>query len=288
MSGQVNYYMSTWVKNTNSFRNLLNTSKGRDKCAQFIQYVAGVYIACMRQSDNPEIHELVRQKKEPSFNRVKKLEGNISNGRKIFRLALWLNEISEIENLIKNTKMNKILRILKIISTFCSLFYYVADNAVWLAGLDFISPRVRNLKWKQLKNTCSLWKTILELFISLFIISLKTQQERVIKAKLAAHSHKTVQLDTEQYVLVRELMILRREIAFHLCEFFIYSARMWMLTKALKLPGSSWLSEVFVACCGLFQSGMQVFKGLRGKKHFHKLTIEDVKQKTQKKQEEQA
>ena len=27
------YYISSWVKNTNSFRNLLNTSKGRDKCA---------------------------------------------------------------------------------------------------------------------------------------------------------------------------------------------------------------------------------------------------------------
>mmetsp|Transcript_33314 Transcript_33314/g.43888 ORF Transcript_33314/g.43888 Transcript_33314/m.43888 type:complete len:150 (+) Transcript_33314:174-623(+) len=33
---------------------------------------------------------------------------------------------------------------------------------------------------------------------------------------------------------------------------------------------------------------MQVFKGLRGKKHFHKLTVEDVKEKTQKKQEEEA
>lgn len=25
------YYISSWIKNTNSFRNLLNTSKGRDK-----------------------------------------------------------------------------------------------------------------------------------------------------------------------------------------------------------------------------------------------------------------
>jgi len=53
-------------------------------------------------------------------------------------------------------------------------------------------------------------------------------------------------------VLVRELMILRRELAFHTCEFLIYFARMMMLTKALTLPGSSWLSPVFVACCGLF------------------------------------
>ena len=33
MQGITKYYISTWVKNTNSFRNLLNTSKGRDKCA---------------------------------------------------------------------------------------------------------------------------------------------------------------------------------------------------------------------------------------------------------------
>ena len=91
-----------------------------------------------------------------------------------------------------------------------------------------------------------------------------------------------VQLDTNQYVLVRELMILRRETVFHKCEFSIYLARMFLLTSALKLPGSDWLRPVFVAFCGLYQSGMQVFKSMRGKKHFHKLTIEDVKAKSAK------
>ena len=167
------YVISSWVKNTNSFRNLLNTSKGRDKCAQFIQYTASLYIACMRTSDDKEIYELVKQRKEPSVNRAKKLESNISNGRKIFRLLLWLNEISEIENLVKNKKMNPGLRILKIASTFCSFFYYIADNWVWLAGLEFTSPRIFKYKWKQIKNTFSLWKTILELIISVYNIILK-------------------------------------------------------------------------------------------------------------------
>lgn len=63
---------------------------------------------------------------------------------------------------------------------------------------------------------------------------------------------------------------------------------MFLLTSALKLPGSDWLRPVFVAGCGLFQSGMQVFKSMRGKKHFHKLTIEDVQARSQKKQEEEA
>lgn len=144
----------------------------------------------MRTSDDPKIAELVKLKKEPSLNRAKKLEGNISNGRKIFRLLLWLNEISEIENLVKNKKMNKQLRILKIVSTICSCIYYFADNCVWLGGLGFISPRIYSMKWKQLKNMCSLSKTIMELIISVYTICLKLRQERTIKAKLEVHSRK--------------------------------------------------------------------------------------------------
>lgn len=91
---------------------------------------------------------MVLQKKEPTVNRIKKLENNISNGRKIFRLLLWLNEISEIENLINNKKMNKVLRILKICSTCCSFLYYIADNSVWLAGMGFMKTTIFKYKWK--------------------------------------------------------------------------------------------------------------------------------------------
>ena len=83
-------------------------------------------------------------------------------------------------------------------------------------------------------------------------------------------------------------MILRREIKFHEVEAMIYLSRMFLLQQALKLPMSSYLSPVFVATCGLFQSGMQVFKSMRGKKHFHKLTFEDVKAKSKAKLEEEA
>jgi len=81
-------------------------------------------------------------------------------------------------------------------------------------------------------------------------------------------------------------MILRRERVFNICEFLIYMARMVLLTSALKLPFSKWLDPILVSSCGLFQSGMQLFKQMRGKKHFHKLTIEDVQARSLKKQEE--
>ena len=102
----------------------------------------------MRTSDDKEIYNLVKDRKSPSVNKAKKLESNISNGRKIFRLLLWLNEISEIENMINNKKMDRILRLLKICSLSCSFFYYIADNAVWLAGMSFTKPTILNYKWK--------------------------------------------------------------------------------------------------------------------------------------------
>ena len=44
------FYFSLWTKNTNSFRNLLNTSKGRDKFCQLLQYTANFYVTCMKES----------------------------------------------------------------------------------------------------------------------------------------------------------------------------------------------------------------------------------------------
>ena len=66
--------------------------------------------------------ELVKQKKEPTVVRAKLLENNISNGRKIFRLFLWLNEITLLEETIKSKKLKKEVKFLKIISL---LFTYL-------------------------------------------------------------------------------------------------------------------------------------------------------------------
>lgn len=46
-----------------------------------------------------------RAGKIASLKKVKKFESNISNGRKIFRLALWLNEIDGMHEILNNTKL---------------------------------------------------------------------------------------------------------------------------------------------------------------------------------------
>jgi hypothetical protein len=88
--------------------------------------------------------------------------------------------------------------------------------------------------------------------------------------------------DSEQYVLIRNLIILRRECRFYMIEASIYLLRFVLLTSSLKLIGHSVLHPIFVSFCGLAQSTCTVFKSMKGKKDFYKLTIEDVEAKKRK------
>ena len=97
---------------------------------------------------------LVKERKNESVNKAKKFESSISNGRKIFRLLLFLNELAELNELIKVKKGETLMRVLKIISTCCSFIYYLTDNIVYLANLSFVSKTVpmSAIKWKDIKN----------------------------------------------------------------------------------------------------------------------------------------
>lgn len=138
----------------------------------------------MRESQ--EYGKLVREKKNPSVNKAKKFESSISNGRKIFRLLLFLNELAELNELVKAKHWETPMRILKIISTSCSFIYYLTDNIVYLSNLDFVSPLVptTRIKWKDIKNRFSLTKTVLEVVIAVYSVYLKRKKEQSIKADL--------------------------------------------------------------------------------------------------------
>ena len=90
-----------------------------------------------------------------------------------------------------------------------------------------------------------------------------------------------MQPDTTWYVLVRNLVISRRETIFAKVESAIYLARMFLLTYSLKLPGHTFLQPIFISLCGLFQASCAVFKSMKGKKPFKVLKIEDIQKKQQ-------
>lgn len=151
-----NNKLDVFVQNSRSFRNLLNTSKGRDKFCQLLQYNAHLYMTCMRHSE--EYADIKDQ--FPSYKKAKVFESQVSNGRKIFRLLLWLNEISEIHNIINSDKLTLNLKILKTISACFSFIYYFTDNIVWLSKIGFLSKYVplskrllgRDIKWGKIKD----------------------------------------------------------------------------------------------------------------------------------------
>lgn len=78
-------------------------------------------------------------------------------------------------------------------------------------------------------------------------------------------------------MIMRNLILIRRKIRFHQIEVFIYMMRMIMLIFSLKLVGHSYLHPIFVSLCGLIQAITVVFKSMKGKKKFYKLTLADIK-----------
>lgn len=147
--------------------------------------------------------------------------------------------------------MSPFLKFVKIISTFCSLIYYFTDNWLWLAQLDFASNTFLGLKIKRIKNLFSLLKTILELFISSFTVHIKRQEEALLVEQLRKYRHEQVEPGKEWYVLMVNLILLRREIRFNCIEAIIYLCRFFLLTSSLKLIGHSLLHPIFVSFSGL-------------------------------------
>ncbi|CDW74045.1 transmembrane protein [Stylonychia lemnae] len=268
-------YVSTWARNTRGLNNLMNTSKGRDKFCQLIQYTANLYVTCMKNSD--EFSELVKQKKVLSVNRAKSIEDNISNGRKIFRFLLFLNEFNELHLILKNKKTGILLKVLKIMSSICSFYYYLFDNIVWFTQIGILNKFIlSNFKWKKFKDLFSLWKTILEIIISIYVVTIKQKKEKeILNMLIDLYCNKKIMPNTQCCALLRKLIVIRRKIRFHQMEVFIYSMRMIMLISSLKLIGHRYLDPIFVSICGLLQAISVVFKSLKGKKKFYKLTIKE-------------
>ena len=78
------------------------------------------------------------------------------------------------------------------------------------------------------------------------------------------------------FVYLRKILILRRELRFIRVEISIYLMRMILLIGNLKLVGHSYLNPIFVSICGLSQAVAVVFKSMKSKKNFFKLEIEDL------------
>lgn len=203
--------------------------------------------------------ELVRNREVESFNKAKTFESNISNGRKIFRLFLWLNEIEEIHNHVHNTKMNTNIKFLRVISSICSFIYYFTDNIVWLAKIGYVNKMVPllhlifgyEIKWGTVKNQFSLGKTLFELVIFIYTYKLKGKEEAELWEKINQFDYQMIRRNKKCFVYIRKMLILRREMRYIRIEIGIYLARLVLLVSGLKLVGNAYLDPIFVSIVGL-------------------------------------
>ena len=210
--------------------------------------------------------------------RAKSIEDNISNGRKIFRFMLFLNEYSEMNEILKNKKHPIGLKILKFMSAICSHNYYLFDNIVWFTQIGILNKFIYlpKYKWKKFKDLFSLYKTILEVIISIYLVIIKSGKAALLERELAKFDKEVIKSNRQSYLLMRKLILIRRKIRFHQMEVFIYLRRMIMLISSLKLAGHKHLHPIFVSICGLLQAITVVFKSMKGKKKFYKLTTADI------------
>lgn len=217
---------------------------------------------------------------------MKLFENQISNGRKIFRLLLWINEVDAIYQTIINEKMIISLKVLKVISDCCSFMYYFTDNIVWFSKIGFLDKHVpfskrvigQEYKWGKIKDMFSLLKTIMELIIFCYSYKLKSAEEAMLFEKLSQCNDEVIRHNAKSYVYLRKLVILRREMRYIRIEIFIYVLRFIMLAKHLKLGVlHHYLDSIFVSCCGLAMAISTVFKTIKSKKNFYKLELDDIK-----------
>ena len=86
-------------------------------------------------------------------------------------------------------------------SAICSHNYYLFDNIVWFTQIGilnkFILPK---FKWKKLKDIFSLWKTIFEIIISVYLIVMKSFKAAKIEQELSKYDRQTIKSNTHCYV----------------------------------------------------------------------------------------
>lgn len=177
----------------------------------------------------------------------------MSSGRKIFRLFLFLNSLAQLYDLIKYSKSTLKLKILKIVTTCCEFIYYLTDNIVYLAKLEFVDPLVpgSKIRWKFVRNTFSLIKTILQLLVAVYTIWEKKKEQNNLLEKLNKFQNELLKWNSEAYYYLRNLIILRREILFHYIEVVIFLTRAVMLFYDLKVFKQRFMNPIFVSGCGI-------------------------------------
>lgn len=76
----------------------------------------------------------------PSVIVGKRVIGNISSGRKVFKFLKFVDEIKNIIDITreKGAKHGMVVKMLELFARVCGFFYYLLDNVVWFSNMGMI------------------------------------------------------------------------------------------------------------------------------------------------------
>jgi len=126
-------------------------------------------VKCLKKR-NP-IEENLKKK---SYLRCKRIQSNLSSGRKVFRLLKFSDELSSIIKYARSHQKKSVFQdVLFYTSGVCSFFYYLFDNIIWLSYKKY-KPLSR------IKDLFSMARCIIETWKSLHEIANDLKKEEKI------------------------------------------------------------------------------------------------------------
>lgn len=93
-----------------------------------------------------------------------------------------------MNEILKKKKLPLGLKVMKFLSAVCSHNYYLFDNIVWFTQIGILNKFIiSKFKWKKLKDIFSLWKTIFEVLISVWVVVRKSEKEQELMRQLTKY-----------------------------------------------------------------------------------------------------
>ncbi|CAG9334080.1 unnamed protein product [Blepharisma stoltei] len=241
---------------------LLRSTRGRDKLLGVVQYLADLYKQCML-----DYLSSLRIRDWPlSVRNSKAIQESMKDGRKIFRLFRWMEELSGFGEKIR--KPMDVVLILKLLKHFIGTIYYLIDNLLWIARIGVISKVIlyANLRLESTKDVVAFARSALRILINLATAHKRYIKEKDILQELELNPEKSIGIGTLGYKNTNCLLKARQKRRFQFLEIVINIFKIISITKSLRLPLSKHMSNIFVSTCGLVSSCLSIFKMLSGKR----------------------
>mmetsp|Transcript_12984 Transcript_12984/g.24104 ORF Transcript_12984/g.24104 Transcript_12984/m.24104 type:complete len:200 (-) Transcript_12984:951-1550(-) len=191
----------------------------------------------------------------------------MSNGCKLFRVLMFVDEINHMEEIYRNWSSDNKMKELELLSCIFSFGYHILNSFVWASDIGIISKFIYrfNIKWKRTKDMMSLSRNLLQTAISFLTFNEDNLRVKLLRTQLLAKRPTILTKGSNNYEVLCKLIKERRELRFKRIEVFQHILRMLMLVRSLRLPGHTRMSRTFCAVCGMVSSVLSIFKTIAQK-----------------------